>query len=76
MPDFNIANLTNQPFNVAINVLIERTNMPELPRPDLGASANRLRRCRHHPHQQRVGRPGRRRLASNMPGKHERSTDD
>jgi hypothetical protein len=39
MPDFNIANLTDQPFNVAINVLIERTSTPELPRPYLGASA-------------------------------------
>jgi hypothetical protein len=39
MPDFNIANLTDQPFNVGINALIERTSMPELPRPYLGASA-------------------------------------
>jgi hypothetical protein len=39
MPDFNIANLTDQPLNVALNSLIERTSMPELPRPYLGASA-------------------------------------
>jgi hypothetical protein len=38
MPNFNISNLDEHPFNIAINAFIERADTPELPRPYLGAS--------------------------------------